>query len=80
MAMAVSLCAMCKHRRDERTCDAFPDGIPTEVYFEYDHRLPYPGDHGIRFEMKDELKGGFFDDLAEPDPTAATKKPLIVLE
>lgn len=34
-------------------CEAFPDGIPTDIYLEgFDHRLPYPGDHGIRFLQK----------------------------
>ncbi|MGB9866725.1 MAG: hypothetical protein ACPLPR_02300 [Bacillota bacterium] len=36
-------------------CDAFPQGIPDDIFFEYfDHRKPYPGDGGIRFEPKDE--------------------------
>jgi hypothetical protein len=35
-------------------CKAFPDGIPDDIYLEeFDHRLPYPGDHGIRFEFKE---------------------------
>lgn len=35
-------------------CVAFPDGIPRDIYPDgYDHRLPYPGDRGIRFELKE---------------------------
>ncbi|MFC7257696.1 MULTISPECIES: hypothetical protein [Streptomyces] len=34
-------------------CDAFPEGIPSAIYQDgFDHRLPYPGDHGIRFELQ----------------------------
>ncbi|RAY14205.1 hypothetical protein DPM19_14570 [Actinomadura craniellae] len=36
-------------------CDAFPDGIPKDIHFDgFDHRLPYPGDHGIRFLFNEE--------------------------
>jgi hypothetical protein len=49
-------CALCRHLHDRRrgeprTCDAFPDGIPHTILFgDTDHRLSYPGDHGIHFE------------------------------
>ena len=56
------LCAFCKHRheRDFRkrvpSCDAFPDGVPDVIYFECgDHRKPFAGDNGIRFERREEL-------------------------
>ena len=48
-----SVCIRCRHWRllEGRTCDAFPDGIPPEIWIgENEHRNPYPGDHGIRFE------------------------------
>lgn len=33
-------------------CAAFPDGIPDAIYLEgFDHREPFPGDHGIRFDL-----------------------------
>ena len=49
----LSLCAACA-RFDERTgaCAAFPQGIPIEITRKlYDHRYPYPGDHGIMFQL-----------------------------
>lgn len=37
----------------EHTCNAFPNGIPDEIWEgNFDHRKPYPGDHGILFEAK----------------------------
>lgn len=49
------VCTYCKHLRDiaDRTCDAFPEGIPMPIWkSEHDHRTPYVGDNGIRFEDK----------------------------
>lgn len=50
------ICTFCQHWKPiaGRACDAFPDGIPLEIWLgENDHRAPYPGDHGIRFEAAD---------------------------
>jgi hypothetical protein len=34
-------------------CDAFPDRVPGEIYTGgFDHRQPFEGDHGIRFEQR----------------------------
>lgn len=53
------LCAFCKHYREKEiplrpfTCNAFPDEIPDKIFFECgDHRKPFDGDHGIRFEQR----------------------------
>lgn len=47
-------CTWCKHwlGRKVRTCTAYPDGtIPLVIWDgDNDHRKPYPGDNGIRFE------------------------------
>ena len=50
-------CNKCKHlRRENRkaVCKAFPNGIPREIFLnEVDHKKPYKGDNGVRFEPKD---------------------------
>ena len=51
-------CLTCRHfRRPPKSgpfrlsCDAFPAGIPREIQLgEHDHRKPFPGDGGIRYE------------------------------
>jgi hypothetical protein len=48
-------CASCIHfHRDnfqDNTCNAFPAGIPPQIFKgEHDHRLPYAGDKGIRYQ------------------------------
>jgi hypothetical protein len=51
------VCAYCRHLdpSGEPRCTAFPDGIPQPIWVgDNDHRRPYPGDHGIRFEPLDQ--------------------------
>lgn len=48
------ICTACIHLRvtAENTCDAFPAGIPDEIWSgEDDHTKPFPGDKGIMFEQ-----------------------------
>ena len=48
-------CLDCKHFRQNEDnvviCDAFPNGIPLEIFTEkVDHTRPYKDDNGIQFE------------------------------
>lgn len=46
------LCASCVHLEPDLTCKAFPDGIPDAIADgDADHREPYTGDQGVRFEQ-----------------------------
>lgn len=46
-------CTMCIHYRPGLRCSAFPGGIPMRIVKEeFDHRNPYPGDHGIQWSPK----------------------------
>lgn len=39
-------------------CDAFPKGIPYQISAgEHDHRLPFKGDRGVRYEPRLESPG-----------------------
>jgi hypothetical protein len=61
-----SPCMHCRHYFDDEdedserfnepsACDAFPDGIPEEIFFGRNlHKEPYHGDHGITFTDIDE--------------------------
>lgn len=49
------VCSFCRRQgEDLYTCEAFPAGIPDEIWFgRHDHKTPYPGDNGVTFERKD---------------------------
>jgi len=55
MVVLTPLCKQCRHWSEldfsGYKCKAFPNGIPEEIITsEHDHRKPYPGDNGIRYE------------------------------
>lgn len=59
-------CEQCEHLRSFPkgaiipVCDAFPDGIPRKISeMKYDHRNPFPGDQGIRFEAREGITPKF---------------------
>lgn len=61
-------CTACRHYRDDATCDAFPDGIPVRILEnDHDHRRPYPGDHGVRFDPVDAAAARLVAALFDPD-------------
>jgi len=57
MTQIIPQCLGCKHFHNDKefTCEAFPKGIPEKIIInEIDHRISYTGDHGIRFELKED--------------------------
>lgn len=49
------ICTFCarKYEGNNRNCEAFPNGIPMEIWVgKDDHRKKYPGDEGIIFKKK----------------------------
>jgi hypothetical protein len=44
-------CMKCKFLKDNGFCDAFPDGIPMDIWTAKKHHdKPIKGDHGIQYE------------------------------
>lgn len=72
--MPAMQCLTCEHFRSpldyddpsfpEQTCDAYPKGIPVEIWtMQADHREPFAGDGGVRWASRDSAKfpGAMFE-------------------
>lgn len=51
-------CPGCLHYRGLFKCEAFPDGIPSEILTgTFDHSQPHPDDQGIQYERIGDMDG-----------------------
>jgi hypothetical protein len=67
MILELSQCHRCARYAGHDVCEAYPDGIPSNVIYNlYDHRLPHEGDHGLQFVPKSpEDEASMNEDLGE---------------
>ncbi len=66
--MSLTPCVACAHLRLDGTgrwaCQAFPRGIPAAILEgRIDHRQPYPGDGGVRFQPDPDAPAGLIATL-----------------
>lgn len=73
-SLGMPICLVCRHF--DRTapgpsfgCVAYPSGIPDAIFeSRVDHREPYEGDRGIRFEPVDDEAAAYAEDVFNPVP------------
>ena len=69
MTIRLPTCVSCKHFNpldEQRTCAAFPGGIPDQIYSgEHLHLDPYPGDNGIQYEGATEEADAYIREAAK---------------
>ena len=69
--MVMAQCSVCRHHRGNATCTAFPARIPKSILTnDHDHRKPYTGDNGIRFEPVDDEAAEIVAQMFEDDDVA----------
>jgi hypothetical protein len=79
--IVMPICLVCRHY--DRTapgpgirCAAFPNGVPDEIFTsEADHRMPFDGDGGVRFEPIDDEAVAYAEMVFSPlseDPSEET--------
>ena len=57
-------CFLCAHYQGALTCEAFPERIPQDVLDgTADHRKPFKGDNGIRWEPAPDAPKSLIEDL-----------------
>ena len=77
------MCDVCDRRTGTFRCAAFPNGIPHPILLsEHDHREPYQGDRGLRFQPVDDpqlvaaVLAGYDGSASPPHDPADLSSPL----